>query len=116
MAGMPRSVVRSSAQRSRPFVRRKSAQPVQIRIGETVQVKPRHLNAVVPPQCNAVPLHQLEEALEYSLLQRVACCTAVGTANAIVVLTLLVQVVEVTEAHRKVADDLVRQRPDGCPL
>ena len=77
------------------------AHPVQIGVGEAVEVDLGPFDPVVPPQGDGVSFHQLEEALEDGFLQGVAGRVAIGAADA-EGLAVRLGIVEVAEGRGQV--------------
>src|SRR5262249_48305093 len=80
-----------------------------------VQFHARPADTIVPPQGDAVALHQLQEALEDRFFQCVAGRAAVGAGEAVGPLVRL-RIVVIAERRGQVAHLASRQRPDGRPL
>src|SRR5262249_21745632 len=82
---------------------------------EAFQVYPRWRHAVVPPKGNAVALHQLQEALQDRLFQRVPGGIAVGVPTAEPLLRGE-RVAIVAVGRRQIRRLVLRQRGDRRPV
>src|SRR3974390_423072 len=87
---------------------------VNVGIVELAKIQLPALQAIVPPDCVCIPLHQLEEALDDGLLERVAGGAAVGVRMHLVAAGAFVE--EIEKSGRKKLESFIAQGPDRRPF